>query len=322
MLVPPELYGDLEAELACLPDERDVKNDKEIEEREKKEKEERERRAREEIELERQRELKEREKEREMEKAREREKQKEREREKQKEREREEKERERQKEKAREMEIDRKGKAREQVEQGRQGVDKPRTDTGKGKKPAAIQNETAEMSVVIPKKRRRIQSKATVDDSDEHVDDQDDSLPTNPAPLAKRVKLPDDNPPTNPAPVAKRNKRQYDTLPPPCDRCVISKQECPINGWRTACDRCHQLRQNCNHSKAYPPGESGPGTQVNQAKGGSRQKSTPALSKPTEAASAGTIRVRPRKPSAAPDRPRVSPPAAHEPLSKMIFPHA
>ena len=311
MLVPPELYGDLEAELACLPDERDTKNDKEIEEREKKEKEEREQRAREQIELERQRELKEREKEREMEKAREREKQKE--------REREEKERERQKEKAREI---RKGKEREQVEQGRQGVDKPRTDTGKGKKPAAIQNETAETSVVIPKKRRRIQSKATVDDSDEYVDDQDDSLPTNPAPVAKRVKLPDDNPPTNPAPVAKRNKRQYDTLPPPCDRCVISKQECPINGWRTACDRCHQLRQNCNHSKAYPPGESGPRTQVNQAKGGSRQKSTPAPSKPTEAASAGTIRVRPQKASAVPDRPRVSPPAAHEPLSKTNFPHA
>jgi hypothetical protein len=193
MLVPPELYGDLEAELACLPDERDTKNDKEIEEREKKEKEEREQRAREQIELERQRELKEREKEREIENAREREKQKE--------REREEKERERQKEKAREI---RKGKEREQVEQGKQGIDKPRTDTGKGKKAATIQNETAETSVVIPKKRRRIQNKATVDDSDEYVDDQDESLPTNPAPVAKRVKLPDDNPPTNPTPVAKR----------------------------------------------------------------------------------------------------------------------
>ena len=99
-----------------------------------------------------------------------------------------------------------------------------------------------------PKKKRKVVSAETVEDSDEEG---------NPAPVTT---LPPIQLPPRPVVKQSRQRRKPATIPtanvgppPPCTRCVMYNKRCVHNGWRAACRTCVEARQKCSLSKTLPP---------------------------------------------------------------------
>lgn len=99
-----------------------------------------------------------------------------------------------------------------------------------------------------PRKKRKIVSPETVENSDEEGNAATVTIPP-PAPTRRA-------PTTKPA----RTKRQPATVtmanvgsPPPCMRCVMYNKQCVHNGWKAACRTCVAARQKCSLARANPP---------------------------------------------------------------------
>lgn len=290
---PPDLYQDLEAQLAALPEEEEQGSDKSQEQLEQKKMEaakvaEAERRQRE-IERQKQAEQKakvaeEETRQREMRRQREAEQA-----EMEKRRESEAEERARQEA---EQEMEREKEKHQQPEANAiesPGVNEDMKPTakakGKGKAKQIEGDEDTPGAGEGSKKRRRvIKSKETVDDSD--LEGEVSGQP----PVTVKI------------PPPKRTRREIftATLPPlPCERCVETKRECKPRGWHTACEACSKSRQTCTHAKLFPPG----------------YLRTPMPRAIREAA------IQARPPRKQPKRARVSPPTPDERLSKLCRTH-
>lgn len=147
------------------------------------------------------------------------------------------------------------------------GEDRRARDKGKGKEKAGDEGKAKERQTDStarkettttapdratkpkPKRKRKVVSPETVENSDEELDAAAEMTPP-PAPARRRpvTKPRLTRKPAVPIPIADFGS------PPPCTRCVLYNRTCIHNGWKSACRNCGEARQKCSLSKALPEG--------------------------------------------------------------------